>query len=231
MIELYTFDRKLRNLIFDALERIEIALRTKLIYYLSIEFDHWWFENPEVFYNGNYHHDLLDEIDKELSRTKEVFIESHYKKYGDENRPPAYKTLEVVSFGCLSKMYSNLSNGLDAKKRIAVEMGLPNFRFLRSWLQTFNLIRNTTAHHSRIWNRDINFAPMFLRKTTADFISSIDNEHSMYHCLSCIIFVLNKVSPNHSLKDRIVNLVENTQVINLEDMGFPTNWKEMEIWK
>ena len=171
IIELYTFDRKFRLIIFDALERIEIALRTKLVYYPSIELDQWWFENENNFFSKEFHGESLKEVDKELGRTKEVFIKSHYNKYGNEHRPPAYKTLEVISFGCLSKLYSNLKNEVTAKDRVAKELNLPNHNFLRSWLQTFNTIRNIIAHHSRIWNRNIDFAPKFLHKTEFDFIN------------------------------------------------------------
>lgn len=38
IIERYNFDRQLRLILFDAIERIEIALRTKMIYHLSISF-------------------------------------------------------------------------------------------------------------------------------------------------------------------------------------------------
>ena len=231
VIDLYTFDRKFRLILFDALERIEIALRTKLIYYPSIEIDPWWFENEIVFFSKEFHQETLNEVDKELSRTKEVFIKSHYNKYGYEHRPPAYKTLEVISFGCLSKLYSNLNNEITAKDRIAKELNLPNHNFLRSWLQTFTNVRNIIAHHSRIWNRNIDFAPKYLHKTKFDFINKPENENSIYHCLSCILFILNKVSKGHSLKEKIINLIEENEFINISEMGFPENWREEDIWK
>src|SRR5690606_10541652 len=117
---------KLRLLLFDVLERIEIALRSKLVYYPSIELGQWWFEDKDNFFNEYFFVESINEIEKELERTKEIFIEKHYEKYGAEHKPPAYKTLEIVSFGCLSKLYSNLKNDLSSKDRIAVEFDLPN---------------------------------------------------------------------------------------------------------
>lgn len=230
VINLYTFDRKLRLLLFDALERIEIALRTKMIYYLSIEKEQWWFEDKNIFFNENFFIDSLDDIDKELARTKEIFIESHYNKYGNEHRPPAYKTLEVVSFGCLSKIYSNLKNDIVAKDRIAKEFNLPNASFLKSWLQSFNTIRNIIAHHSRLWNRNIDFPPKSLHKTEFDFIEIPSNLNSIYHCISCILFILNKVSEGHTVKEKIIELLNENPSIALDEMGFPENWKEQPLW-
>lgn len=231
IIKLYTFDRKFRLIIFDALERIEVALRTKLVYYPSIELDQWWFEDKTNFFNKDFHLDSLLEVDKELGRTKEVFIKSHYDKYGNEHRPPAYKTLEVISFGCLSKLYSNLNNDITAKNRVAKEFNLPNYNFLKSWLQSFNTIRNIIAHHSRIWNRNIDFSPKFLHKTEFAFIEEPENKNSIYHCMSCVLFVLNKVSEGHSLKDKIINLLDNNEEIELSEMGIPENWREQDIWR
>jgi abortive infection bacteriophage resistance protein len=230
VIDLYTFDRKLRLVIFDALERIEIALRTKMVYYLSIEKDHWWFEDINNFFNQGFFEESIKEIDKELDRTKEIFIESHYDKYGTENRPPAYKTLEVLSFGCLSKLYSNLKNDIPAKDRIAKEFNLPNHNFLRSWLQSFNTVRNIIAHHSRLWNRNIHFPPKSLHKTDFNFIEIPEDKHSLYHCLSCILFVLNKVSEGHTVKEKIIELIDETPIINTSEMGFPENWREQSLW-
>lgn len=231
IIELYTFDRKLRLIIFDAIERIEVALRTKMIYYLSVEKEQWWFEDKSVFFSESYFKESLQDIDKELDRTKEIFIESHFKKYGKDSRPPAYKTLEVISFGCLSKLYSNLSNEIGAKNRIAKEFNLPNYNYLKSWLQSFNVIRNIIAHHSRLWNRNIHFAPKSLDKPTSDFITIPKNINSLYHSLSCIIFILNKVSNGHAVKKKLIRLFENNQKKYLLEMGFPENWKEQPLWK
>lgn len=36
VIDRYNFDRHLRLILFDAIERIEIALRTKMIYHISL---------------------------------------------------------------------------------------------------------------------------------------------------------------------------------------------------
>lgn len=55
IVNFYNFDRELRIVLFDAIEKIEISLRTKLIYHLSHEFDPWWFQNNELFINNQAH--------------------------------------------------------------------------------------------------------------------------------------------------------------------------------
>ena len=74
VVAIYQFDRELRLLLFDIIERIEIALHTKMIYYLSHELDPWWFENVNNFKDPSAHAQTILSIDRELSQTKEEFI-------------------------------------------------------------------------------------------------------------------------------------------------------------
>ncbi len=98
-IVLYNFDRELRILIFDVIEKIEISLRTKLIYHLSHEFDPWWFQNTNLFINTKELIKTLSSIEEEIARSKDVFIKEHNNKHKDDLRfPPAWKTLELTRF-------------------------------------------------------------------------------------------------------------------------------------
>ena len=100
VVAFYSFDSELRLLVFNAIERVEIALRTRMINHLSHEVDPWWFENFSIFKNSSAFAENLQSIDRDLKHSKEVFIDQHYQKYhADRRRPPAWKTLEVVSFG------------------------------------------------------------------------------------------------------------------------------------
>ena len=124
---LYNFDKELRLLLFAVIEKIEISLRTKLIYHLSHEFDAWWFQNTSLFINTKELIKTLATLDEEIERSKDVFIKEHKKKYKDDLRfPPAWKTLELTSFGNLSKLYGNLKPTVKSKDRIAEEFGTVN---------------------------------------------------------------------------------------------------------
>lgn len=109
VIHLYNFDRELRILIFDGIEKIEISLRSKLIYHLSHEFDAWWFQKTEIFQSTSDLIETLSSIKEEVDRSKEIFIKEHKKKYKDDLRfPPSWKTLELTSFG--SRFYNSCKN-------------------------------------------------------------------------------------------------------------------------
>ena len=161
IIERYDFDRRLRIILFDAIEQIEIALRTKMIYHLSIAHGGLWYLNPALFnttvitQNGvtkTAHLFALDELQKEFNRSQEIFIKSQRLRYPGQN-VDTWKILEVASMGTLSKLYKNLINKLPEKAIIANEMGLNSTFTFVGWLESITLMRNIIAHHARLWSR------------------------------------------------------------------------------
>src|SRR5690554_6217008 len=86
VIALYNFDAELRMLLFDVIEKIEISLRTKLIYHLSHEYGPWWFQNFELFTDSRELVKTLSNLQQELERSKDVTIKSHFKKYKNDKR-------------------------------------------------------------------------------------------------------------------------------------------------
>lgn len=77
MIDLYRFDRKLRLLIFDAIERIEIGLRTQLIYQLSQKYGSHWHTKKSIFKDISY-------TDKKTGKTVTKDIYSEINKHIEE---------------------------------------------------------------------------------------------------------------------------------------------------
>ena len=222
-------------IIFDAIERIEVALRTSLIYFLSHETQDWnWFEDFSHFKNANHFDDILTTIDRELAQSNQIFIAEHENKYGRSKRPPCLKTLEVVSLGTLSKIYRNLNSTHPAKAKISNSIGLSSVSNAESWLRTISSIRNKVAHHSRLWNDKLPFQMAWLSNPKSKWITQPDRRglQRIYYFLSSILYILETVSPKHSIKSRLKDLVlSKPESVTLRSMGFPSNWSDQEIWK
>jgi abortive infection bacteriophage resistance protein len=235
VLAIYNFDRELRLLIFDAIERIEIAFRTKLIYYLSHEISPWWFEDSVNFRNAVEHTETLLAIDRELNLTKEVFIKEHYKKYHtDTRRPPSWKTLEIASFGNISKLYGNLLHTFQAKDFIASELGTVNHTFLPSWLQSMTQIRNICAHHGRLWNKNLPGRPKLLPKPPLPWISNVppaSEHHKLYVHLSCIKYLLNSINHGNDFTHRLYDLLSKYPNIDPNALGMKPNWQNEPLWQ
>lgn len=234
VIALYNFDRELRILVFDVIEKIEISLRTKLVYHLSLEIDPWWFQNTTIFINSAELIKTLASIEEEVDRSKDVFIKEHKKKYNDDFRfPPVWKTLKLTSFGSLSKLYGNLKHTVKSKDIIAAEFGTANHTYLPSWLQSIAQLRNYCAHHSRLWNRNLPGKPKLLSKPPYPWISNVPKENEFHHIyihLCCIKYLLNIIQPDNQFTSCLFSLLEKYPGVDPNALGMKPDWQNEPLW-
>lgn len=234
-VELYNFDRALRLLLFGVIERIEIGLRTKLIYHLSHEFDPWWFQDQNHFIDSRAHAKTLSSLSAELDRSKDQFIQEHFKKYNSDKRfPPAWKALEVATFGQLSMIYGNLKSIVKSKDQIAIELTTVNHTYLHSWLQDITQIRNICAHHGRLWNRNLPGRPKLLSKPPAAWISAVPataKHHELYVHLCCMKYLTNTLGTGSNWGDELAVLLTQHPSVALNALGLPMTWQSEPLWK
>lgn len=233
VIALYNFDRELRVLLFDVIEKIEISLRTKLIYHLSHEFDPWWFQNTSIFQDTKALIDTLANINEEVTRSKDAFIKEHKSKYKDDLRfPPAGKTLELTSFGSLSKLYGNLKNTIKSKDTIASELGAVNHTYLPSWLQSIAQIRNYCAHHSRLWNKNLPGTPKLLSKPPYKWVNDVPKDTTRLYVHLCIMrYMVNIIAPENSFSIKLQELMTKYPSIDPNALGMKSDWNNEPLWK
>lgn len=231
IIGLYVFDRKLRLLVFNALEKIEVALRTKIVYEFSMSYGSHWFEDSNMYRNDHHFNKNINALYEEVDRSNETFINHYRQKYSSPLYPPAWMSLEVLTIGLLSKLFSNLKKGPE-KKRVAREFGLPTPEILESWMHAFANLRNICAHHGRLWNRRFTIQPQLPYNTLFPFLKNSDiHTNKLYAQLCCISYISGGISPGNSFAAGLKTLLRSCQLIDIKEMGFPANWEEEEIWK
>ncbi|GHU58525.1 CAAX amino protease [Bacteroidia bacterium] len=226
---LYKFDRELRKLIISELEKIEVAVRSKMAYIMSLSYNSFWIEDAALFFNPHVHQSTFAKIQEELDRSDEEFIIAFKSKYSNPF-PPSFILLEITSFGALSRLYSNLKSGKD-KRNIARSFGLPDVAFA-SWLHSIVYIRNVCAHHARIWNRPLSIQPSFPRSPSNTWlINRQTGINRVYYVFSMIIYLLNTVNPNHTFKQKLESLFSKYPNVDRAAMGFPDNWQSEPLWQ
>jgi len=137
IIELYVFDRKLRLLIFDAIEKIEIALRTQIIYHFALKHGSHWQLMPELYRDPMRFANHLDSLQKEIDRSNETFIDHYKNKYTNPTEPPSWMSLEVSSIGLLSKIFQNLKKSPE-KLAVTSHFGLKDVSVIENWILCFS---------------------------------------------------------------------------------------------
>jgi abortive infection bacteriophage resistance protein len=152
---LYEFDHRFRYLIMDMTEQVEIAFRTHISYYIAHTYGALGHLESAHFENVGYHGTFLVELDKEVKRSQEIFIKHHFEKYS--GIIPVWVAIEVLSFGTLSKLFSNMKS--EDKSHIAKTNYQAPAIYLESWLKCLSYIRNICAHYGRLYNRPLTSKP------------------------------------------------------------------------
>lgn len=230
-IDLYYFDKKLRALIFTTIQSFEVALRSKLIHHCSLKYGAFWVIDRGLFSDKKIFSDCTIRIQQEVYRSKEDFIQEHFNKYDNPIVPPAWKTLEVVSFGTLSRILCNLSDN-PLKKKIAREFNLPQHKYLESWCKSVVALRNNLAHHSRTWNRIYPIQPQLPQSLNGDWIdiSSVPN-NKLYAQLCCLAYLQNTIHPINDFKQQLKQLISSHPNVDVAAMGFPADWINQPLWR
>jgi abortive infection bacteriophage resistance protein len=229
VLDRYVFDRRLRVLIMDAAERIEVAARTAISNHLSERFGPHWYLNPARFVASFDHTDFLRRVRQEagiipFNRHKQPdFIRHYLQKYEGPFEPPSWMVFELLPFGSVSIVFAKL---LDAeKKAISADFALPRDR-LQSWLHAASHLRNLCAHHSRVWNREFGVAPSVAKSER----HHVTQPKRFYNQAVAIQTLLNKISGDTHWADRLKALLAEHPIVPIQLMGFPANWTKQPIW-
>ncbi len=229
----YTFDRQLRLLVMDAIERFEVSVRTKLAYHFSHEY------GPFAYFEPTYLPKLpisgfaqwIIEFSREIQRSKEPFIIHFDQKHGElHDLPPLWMAVEVMSFGKVLTMYRGIGSKL--KQKISSYYGLSDEIFL-SWFLTLNSVRNICAHHGRIFDRRFDYQPKIprLQKYPEWHVPVKISRDRVFGILTILNYILQFDAPTSFWKVRLEKLFTDYADISKEVMGIPENWNESPLWK
>ena len=154
----------------------------------------------------------------------------HFKKYDSPSMPPVWKTLEVASFGTLSKLFCNMAD-ISVKKSVAKSFGLPQYKYLESWIRSITVLRNCCAHHARIWNRRFPLMPQLPKHLSFAWIEvDVAKPMKLFALLSTILYLEQNIVSSSSIKERLLALLLRQHQSRLKAMGFPENWREQGLW-
>ena len=229
----YTFDRQLRLLVMDAIERVEVAvLRTLMVEQHVRKYGPFGYRAARNFrpeFAGADHRRMMDELDDAMKRSREPFVNYFRTKYFSEPGLPLWMAAEVASFGTLFAFYRYLH--LTEQKQLACQLGLPA-NVLQSWLFCLNYIRNLCAHHSRLWNRELSIRPLVpdLKNNPEWYQPAAPDNRRTFAVLTLLRWLLRKIAPQSRWTDRLRELLNNYSDIPLNLAGFPAGWETSPVW-
>jgi len=229
-LDMYRFDRKLRILLFNEIEKIEVAIRSAMNNLISHALgDVFWMTNTDYFRNPAIFAKTLTLIQTELDRTKEEFI-SHFQDNYTNPYPPAWMLTEIIPLGVLYNVFNNLKN-MNVKKNVATYFGisLPAFN---SWVLILSNLRNLCGHHARLWNREISLVATDPQLHSFPWIDSTKTDAKRIYYRICIIkYLLFTVSPNNRFTQKLKSLLAEYPTVDIRAMSFPADWENEPLWK
>lgn len=164
VLQLYIFDRELRLLLLDAIERLEVSLRAQMSNVLAEHHGPHGYLKAEIF-DTRYNHDWLLAKLEQLGSARQVesFLAHYRKKYNAApKQPPIWMAVELLTFKEVSTLFSQLRLSVDTQRferHYGVKMPV-----LRSWFRSLSDLRNVCAHHGRVWNREFGSRPEIPKK-------------------------------------------------------------------
>ncbi|WP_218831495.1 Abi family protein [Bordetella genomosp. 9] len=227
VLNLYVFDRELRLLVLDAIERVEVSVRSQWAYQLAHHHGPHAHLDVALAFKPHRWQANLDKLGLEVSRSDEAFIK-HLRNTYVEAMPPVWAVCEVMSLGLLSRWYDNLKP-MATRRAVAAVYGLDE-RVLESWLRHLSLVRNTCAHHGRLWNREFTITPLLPRSKPAGLPAQFQTgSRKVYNALVILLHCMDVIAPAHHWRLRLRELIARHD-IPVAGMGFPDNWDDLPIW-
>ena len=248
VLSLYIFDRKLRLLMLDALERVEVAVRASLSDQLSRAGGPHWFQDQRHFRTADVHRRLLKDVDQlvadqlrrqaEQPRGPDTFLgalEHYVTHYGSPSRPPTWVVFEELSFGSVRAVYADLADRT-VQHAIAGSLGLRS-DVLTSWLLTYLRVRNICAHHSRLWNRGLGVNPAIPKSSSIRWLADRDlfareawRRQRLFPVIVSLQTVLHTIAPGSTWAWRLQDVLEEHPDVPRAAMGFPRDWITDPFW-
>lgn len=238
--DLYEFDRKLRTLVHDGIERIEIALRTRVGEWI-VTHGPLAHQEKNLFRPDFDHKTWLKTARRRIQRAEgnNAAIRHYADKYEGY---PFWVLAETLDFADISKLYAGLP--ANAQHEISRSFGFivepmalkgkhrKNYYTrdpLARWCEQLTVVRNVCAHHGRLFNR--NFLPVStVAFRTIDRLSLLPEGQSdkVFGALLVMGFMLHNISPGTSWATKLSNLVhddyERLTLRSVTEMGFPPDW-------
>ncbi|PSJ53653.1 Abi family protein [Pseudaminobacter soli (ex Li et al. 2025)] len=242
VVDLYAFDKGLRLILLDGLERIEISLRTEVALAIG-KHDPFGHRRPDLL-DGRFvrperprqicHADWLESLDQKAVRSKEEFAVHFRTKYPD-SQMPIWIAVELLDFGPLSMLLEGMK--FKDQEGICSSYKIPRPHLLTTWIRSLAGVRNVCAHHARLWNKPLTNQPSLARSgelPDLDHLRTSPGSNGRLYAAACIVrYMLREISPRSKWHERLaahMSTFPARPVISLEAAGFSDGWSSLSLW-
>ena len=247
--QIIDFDRALRMLVLDGIERIEVSLRMQIGYVLgeASPFAHLdpatfvssftdLYEDPDTGDQTSKHIEWVRRVNARRDGSDEAFVAHFRDKY--DGQMPIWALTEILELGHLGRLYSGLSNSLATT--IAHAYAAPSKKVMASWIASLNYVRNVAAHHARLFNRKLVAAPSRPPAGVVPVLDHLRDEstakaiYGLYNALAVTAYLLRSIDNQSGWPQRLAKLARTfptTPTFSIETMGMHPRWAQLDLWR
>lgn len=228
----YVFDRELRILLLDAIERIEVSVRTRWAHVLGRRYGPHAHLDSSLFRERGQrwnHCSAVAGLIRSVEQSREVFIE-HLRSRYDELLPPIWAAVEVMSLGEISRWFANLRHAAD-RNEIADGCELDE-ELLASALHHISVVRNICAHHGRLWDRHVPITFRLPKKEPKALVRSLEpgDPAAGYNTVVVVGWLVGRISPGQTWVSRMADHIESHGPAK-SVMGVPADFRDRPLWR
>ncbi len=245
---MYCFDRVLRLNLLDAIERIEVAFRNKLVHLFASRYGAFGYLEQKNFRNAGVEEWAKWILKLSLiSQNKNNALVRDFRKTYSNEHLPIWNVCELMGFGSSVLFFEFVEKKI--QQDVAKYLGVTSVDVLLSWLKLLNDVRNACAHHNRVWNKNWAKYPRLPKNqwewyaqfdiNTKTWVQGSAMSNSSFSrkktgiVLTICHQLLKRVAHTSQWKDRLFQLFAEPRFaqIPLAWMGLPQDWKTHPLWQ
>lgn len=225
-VRLYYFDLELRNMFLKYIFSIEVYFRSVLVHEGSMTYrnDPLWFVNSYCVSE-----EFLSEFDRVVYNNafrRNPTIKRHHKNYRFDKYAPAWKTLELMTFGENIILYNSLLDR-NLRRKISERFGVRYIEIFENYIEVVRILRNACAHGSVMFD----FKPFTRIKKGPAGLNKPAEYMNIYGCLKVVRYLLRNVAIErealmaHEIEDLLNRYSEYSRLTEIlyRCSGFPKN--------
>ena len=223
---IYAFDQELRALVMKAVSEVELSAKSIISYYHSHKYGASGYLGADSFDENHDHEKFIRQFNTAIHNNRNSqFVKHHLKKY--DGAFPLWVATELFTMSTISIFFADLRK--EDKKIIAKEYNT-DYVHLESWLHSSAVLRNTSAHHGRLYQNSFHQPPKLPRLYIKDAAISTDSLGRQLFMLK-LLNTHEKENWNNTFVLPFTALMEKFEdTVQIELMGSPTNWDNLLIW-
>lgn len=230
IIDIYTFDHKLRHIILAFIEIIEVSFKSVYSYEFTKRCGGTGYLTYTNFTDKDKYEEIINKAEQQ--KIKRLPHEAYIKHFVIDLKQdiPLWAYVDLLTIADISFLYKISKPEVQNAVAEVFNIRVKGTVLLEKFMHSVTILRNLCAHGSRLYNRIFNQKPS-LNSEQKKMLNNNDNGIDNAHLFSYLL-VMQRLSKNEdfiTMFNEISVLHEKYSFVNMRHYGFPDNWRSIML--